>query len=531
MKLQKQLALIKRVVLLFVAISMVASCMEKPKESYKPTFESLDSHPTPKWFTDAKFGIFIHWGVYSVPAFHEWYVEMMSPRSTWGQSPEGPPYTAAQGDLPDSVFQLETRSERGEANKYHRENYGVDFEYDDFIPMFKAEHFNPAAWADIFVKAGARYVVLTAKHGEEFALWPTKYTRRNALEMGPHRDLAGDLLKEVRTRGLKMGFYHNTTYSFWDNRYPRKEWVEYMNNSIKELVDLYQPDILWGDVVVSPYTDENGKPLNADYWKSKEVIAYFYNHSKNPDEVVTNDRWGIDTTNAGIKSRKSFSQSLWAQYAKSWYVENGSLLGDFQTPERRNITQIYNIPWETCDALDPTSWGYNRRTPDEKYMTTNELVDYLSDIVSKGGNLLINIGPKADGTIPEVMQDRLRGIGDWLSVNGEAIYGTKPWKIYGEGPTNKEIGSWNNQAGEYQFRSGDVRFTRKGNALYAILLEWPGSEITINSLKGIKIKKLSMLGSDENIQWLQVNEGVTVSLPSNKVSPYANTLKIEFEKN
>jgi alpha-L-fucosidase len=162
-------------------------------------------------------------------------------------------------------------------------------------------------------------------------------------------------------------------------------------------------------------------------------------------------------------------------------------------------------------------------------MTSNELVDYLADIVSKGGNLLINIGPRADGTIPEVMQDRLLGVGTWLSINGEAIYGTKPWKVYGEGPTNKEIGSWDKQEGEYKFKSGDIRFTRKGNALYAILLEWPDHEITIKSLKGLKIKKLSMLGSDKNIQWQQENEGLRVSLPSNPVSPYANTLKLECE--
>jgi alpha-L-fucosidase len=221
---------------------------------------------------------------------------------------------------------------------------------------------------------------------------------------------------------------------------------------------------------------------------------------------------------------------LWAQYAKEWHVEDGAVLGDFQTPERRNITRIFNIPWETCDALDPTSWGYNRRTPDDKYMTTNELVDYLADIVSKGGNLLIDIGPKADGTIPEVMQDRLRGAGAWLKVNGEAIYGTKPWSVYGEGPTNEEIGSWDKQDGEYLFKAGDIRFTRKGNVLYVILLEWPGSEITINSLKGVKINKLSLLGSDENISWQQLQEGLSVSLPSNPVSPYANTLKLECEE-
>jgi alpha-L-fucosidase len=531
MKILRQLTVIGRVIFLFSVIILAAGCIKKAKKIYEPTSESLDSHPTPQWFREAKFGIFIHWGAYAVPALNEWLIELMSPRSTWGQRPLGPPYTAAQGEVSDSVFKIETRDFRGVANKYYRDNYGVDFEYDQFIPMFKAEKFDPAAWGDLFVKAGARYVVLTAKHGEEFALWPSKYSKRNAMDMGPHRDLAGDLLKEVRARGLKMGFYHNTNYSFWDKRYPDKEWVEYMNNSIKELVDLYHPDILWGDVVVSPYLDENGKPLCADYWKSKEVIAYFYNHSKNPDEVVTNDRWGLDTAKAACKSKRSIANSLWVKDAKNWHADEGALLGDFQTPERRNITQIYNIPWETCDALDPTSWGYNRNTPDKKYMTTHELVDYLADIVSKGGNLLINIGPRADGTIPQVMQDRLLAIGSWLKVNGEAIYATTPWSIFGEGPTKAEIGSWENQEGSYQFQAGDVRFTRKGNVLYAILLVWPGSEIKISSLKNVGIKKLTMLGSAEKINWQQKEDGLVVTLPSNPVSPYANTLKLECEEN
>ena len=529
MNLQKPLGVLPWIVMFLGAMAFVPGCKEQPEKTYEPTFESLDSHPVPQWFRDARFGIFIHWGVYSVPAFHEWFVEMMSPRSTWGQTPGGPPYTAAQGDLPDSVFQAETRGSRGQANQYQRENYGVDFEYDQFIPMFKAEQFDPDAWADLFVQAGARYVVMTARHGDEFALWPTRFANRNSMDMGPHRDLAGDLLKAVRSRGLKMGFYHNTTYSFWDNRFPGKEWVEYMNNSIKELVDLYQPDILWGDVTVSPFPDSGGKPLNADHFNSKEVIAYFYNHSKNPDEVVTNERWGHDTTRAGSQSKRSVSKSLLSQYEKELNIVNGSLLGDFQTPERRNISRIYTMPWETCDALDPTSWGYNRRTPDEMYMTTNELVDYLADIASKGGNLLINIGPKADGTIPEVMQDRLRGIGAWLSVNGEAIYGTRPWSVYGEGYTNEEAGSWDSPDGGYQFKAGDIRFTRKGNVLYAILLEWPGREILISSVKGLKFKKLSLLGSDEKIHWQQTGEGLRVSLPPDPVSPHANTLKLKCD--
>ncbi|MBS3776575.1 MAG: alpha-L-fucosidase [Bacteroidales bacterium] len=526
MKSHKKFSRLYAIVLILIAANVFTACKDsKPEKNYKPTWESLATHPVPQWYQDAKFGIFIHWGVYSVPAYHEWYVEFISPKSSFGRNLGGPPYTAAQGNFSDSVFHANIRED---ANKYHRKNYGVDFAYDEFIPMFKAENYDPASWADLFKQAGARYVVMTAKHGDEFALWPSEYTDRNAGDMGPQRDLVGDLTSAVRAEGMKMGLYHNTTYSFWDERYPNKEWVEYMNNTVKELVDRYHPDILWGDVVIGPARDDKGKPLGAEHWNSKEVIAYFYNHSENPDEVLTNDRWGLDTS-VEVDSKKALSRSVWTSHANRWNTGGGALLGDFQTPERRNITEIFDHPWETCDALDPTSWGYNRQTPEEEYMSTNELVDYLADIVSKGGNLLINIGPKADGAIPEVMKDRLRGVGNWLSENGEAIYGTTPWSVYGEGPTKKEVGSWGREKGEYRFQPGDVRFTRKGNTLYAILLEWPGDEITLNFLKKVNVSHISLLGSDEEIHWEKTSDDITVFLPSEPVSSYANTLRLECE--
>jgi alpha-L-fucosidase len=367
---------------------------------------------------------------------------------------------------------------------------------------------------------------MTAKHGDEFAMWPSKVNRRNAMKMGPHRDLAGELAAAVRSRGMKMGFYHNTTYSFWDKRFPNKEWVKFMNNSVMELVERYKPDILWGDVIVNPVKDENGQLMvNADSWNSKEVIASFYNHSENPDEVVTNDRWGLEPTSASTE--KAFLKSLWAEHARTWGREDAAILGDFQTPERRNITRIFNVPWETCDALDPTSWGYNRQTPDSMYMKPDELIDYLADIVSKGGNLLINIGPKADGTIPEVMQNCLKDAGAWLKINGEAIYGTKPWTVFGEGPTTEELGVRGMNGKRIHFRQGDIRFTTKNRTLYAIILEWPGTQVTIQSLKGVPVKRIAFLGSGEPVQWQETDGGIVVQLPLQPVSPYANVLKIE----
>ena len=458
-----------------VALALLASAAY-PGGPYRPTTESLRTHKAPLWFEDAKFGIFIHWGVYAVPAFHEWYVDFISPKANFGFMFGGPPFTATQGNLPDDLFKSLIREE---AYKYHLANWGPNFAYDDFIPMFKAEKFAPDDWAELFRQSGAKYVVLTAKHGDEYALWPTRHTHRNSMETGPHRDLAGDLIQAVRKQGLKMGFYHNTTYTFWDQRYPGRDWVDYMNNSIKELVDLYHPSIIWGDVTVGPVYGRGGKPLPADYWNSKEVLAYFYNHSPEPAEVVANDRWGLDG--------------------------DGTHLGDFLTPERTRRNHILKDKWETCDSMDPESWGYNRRLKPGEYMTPNELVDYLVDVVSKNGNLMINIGPRADGTIPEIMRECLRQTGQWLRVNGEAIYGSRCWE---------------------NFRDGDVRFTRKGNTLYAIALEWPEDTLKLTSLAGKDVLGVEMLGLHEPVKWSQQSDGLVIQPPARRPCRYAYTFKI-----
>jgi len=447
------------------------------KGHYEPTTESLRKHKPPQWFEDAKFGIFVHWGPYAVPAYHEWYITYMSPMSSLGPNLGGPPYTAKRGNLPEDVFKANTTED---AVRYHLENYGEDFAYDDFIPMFKAEKFDPQGWADLFRRSGARYVVLTARHGDEFAMWPTKFSHRNAMEMGPRRDLAGDLTQAVRASGMKMGFYHNTTYSFWDPRFPGRDWVKFMNDSIKELIDLYHPSVIWGDVATAPVKDDDGKPLGADYWGGKEVLAYFYNHADDPSEVVANDRWGN--------------------------LPDGSFLGDYGTPERRRMNGISEKKWETCDSLDPTSWGYNRRLKDYEYMTANQLVDYLVDVVSKNGNLLINVGPRADGTIPDVMRQTLEGAGEWLRVNGEAIYGTRPWKI---------------------FQDGDVRFTRKGNTLYAISLEWPEDQLALRSLADVEVVRVELLGLASPPEWKKSANGLVIKMPDKKPCRHAYTFKIE----
>jgi alpha-L-fucosidase len=494
--------------ILILGATLNFSCQQKKVRLYEPTWESLNEHKAPQWFSDAKFGIFVHWGVYSVPAYHEWYLVYYSPKASFGKNLGGPPYTASQGDLSDSVFNANILKD---ANEYHRKNFGVDFDYDEFIPMFRAENYHPENWAKLFKKAGARYVVLTAKHGEEFAMWPSKFTPRNSMDMGPHRDLAGDLARAVRSENLKMGFYHNTTYSFYDERFPNKEWVTYMNNSIKELVDLYHPDILWGDVLVSPERNEMGEDLGAEYFNTLDLLSYFYNHSPDPSQVVANDRFEL-VKSANPGSKKAISNSIYRHEAEQWKLGDSlALIGDFQTPERQKVNEIFDFPWECCDALDPTSWGYNKNLPDEKYMSTDQLVDNLVDIVSKNGNLLINIGPRADGTIPEVQQERLLGIGKWLEINGEAIYETRYWEKFGE---------------------ENIRFTRKGdNILYAISLVWPGETLTIKSLKfwnKARIRSIHLLGAEKSLDWELTDKGLVIRCPAEKPCDYAFAFKIEY---
>ena len=275
---------------------------------------------------------------------------------------------------------------------------------------------------------------------------------------------------------------------------------------------MYQPDILWGDVLFSPERNEQGEALGAKYFNTLELLAYFCNNSPDPSQVVANDRFDMVKA-INPDSKKALSNSIYRhEYARWKLGDNLALLGDFQTPERRKVDEIFDFPWECCDALDPTSWGYNKNLPDDKYMSTDQLVDHLVDIVSKNGNLLINVGPRADGTIPEAQQERLTGIGKWLEINGEAIYGTRYWDKFGE---------------------ENVRFTSKGdNILYAISLDWPIEKLTIKSLKDwdkSRIKSIHLLGVKEQLQWELSDEGLIINCPVQKPCDYAFAFKIKHK--
>ncbi|MER6977353.1 alpha-L-fucosidase [Streptomyces carpinensis] len=432
---------------------------------YEPTVASLNSHPTPRWFNDDKFGIFIHWGAYSVPAwgprgsYAEWYWNYMN-------SPGSP------------------------TNAHHRSTYGTDFDYDDFIQQWKAQRYDPDAWVKLFKDAGAKYFVLTSKHHEGVALFDSKVSGRDTVDLGPHRDLAGELFKAARKDGgLKAGFYYSL-YEWYNPSYTGKparnpytgatvpytgapkvdDYVrDYMAPQMRELIDQYDPDILWCD-------GQWEKP--ASYWQAAPVIARFYNQAKNrehPKEVAVANRCKIQTGE----------------------LESKEL--DFQTPEYTVKADIDPDKWEASRGI-AHSYGYNQNEPESDYLTSDQLIDSLVDIVSKNGNLLLDIGPRADGTIPELQQQRLRDIGAWLKTNGEAIYGTTYWN-HAEEPAGDD----------------DIRYTVKQGTLYATALSWPGSHLTLGrDVPAGPGTRITLLGSDgRDLSWHRDSQGrVVVDTPA-----------------
>jgi alpha-L-fucosidase len=465
----------KPVVLVF-ALTLAA-------QKYEPTWESIDKRPTPQWFTDAKFGIFIHWGVYSVPAYApvipgklayaEWYWNAL---------------TRGKNDPKASAIQAGTWA-------YHQKQYGADFPYENFAPQFRAELFDPDHWADIFARSGAKYVALTSKHHEGFALWPSREASAtwgrpwNAVETGPKRDILGDLTTAVRRKGLRMGYYYSLYEWYnplWLSDKPR--YIrDHMTPQFKDLVTRYQPSVIFSD-------GEWDLP-SAD-WKSPELLAWLFNNAGNKDEVVINDRWGKDSRH---------------KHGGYWTTE--------YTPGMSGSDHA----WEESRGMG-FSYGYNRAETAAHYNTGRQLVIMLIDLVSRGGNLLLDIGPDGDGTIPVVMEERLLTIGDWLRVNGDAIYGTKPWKSTrqwsaGQQPKveyNKE------HAAAYDVtklaakpepgKAGiEAFFTAKGNDVYAILPRWPSKTFTAKNIDGIK--SVSLLGGSAALKFQSRNGAVTITLP------------------
>lgn len=466
-------------------------------QTYQPTWESLDTRPTPQWWKDAKFGIFIHWGVYAVPGwspkgnYSEWYQQGLQNTDTARQ-------------------------------RYHREKFG-NRTYYQLADDFKAELFKPDEWAKLFEKSGAKYIVLTSKHHDGFTLWPNKTANQtwgfpwNAKEVGPKRDLLGDLFQAVRKTSVRAGMYYSL-YE-WFNPLWLKDKPAYVQQhmwpQMKELINTYQPDVFWTD-------GEWDAP--AETWKSQEFLSWLFNESIVRNKIVVNDRWG-----SGVRFKHA----------------------GFYTPEYQPDLDFEDHDWEESRGMG-FSYGYNREEDAWDYNSTQSLVLALIDKVSRGGNFLLDIGPDEHGKIPPIMQERLLQIGEWLQINGESIYGTSRWKTPAQWSDGKRGFKMANAhaATEDWKTGGDIMlkltvdpepgyavkevfytYNKNTNALYAIFAKYPDNKKLV--LKDIQLPEgtvISFLANNQMLSWTRDANNIVVELPEynpNKIkSPYAFAVKI-----
>jgi len=500
-----------REVFLLLLIVLLTGCKTTPEiKSYEPDWESLGRHESaPQWFRDAKFGIYFHWGVYSVPAFgSEWYPRNMHFKGH-------PVY------------------------EHHLSEYGhpSDFGYHDFVPLFKAEHFNADEWADLFVKAGARFAGPVAEHHDGFSMWDSKATPWNSTDMGPKRDITGELAESIKERGLKFitTFHHAkhlqrhdsipseeggekyrfSHYPFFTGMPPSSEdeslkylygnlpediWLEEVwLEKLKEVVDQYQPDIMWFDYVL----DEIPETTRLEY------CSYYLNEAQ---------KWGEEV----VIVRKQDDLPL------SFSVDD---------LEKSRKNRIGEMPWMTDETVSKGSWCY---TEDLEIKSSKDVLHVLIDIVSKKGILLLNISPMSDGTIPENQRQVLLDMGNWLDKYGEAIYSTRPWYTFGEGPTKEPEGHFrfHNQFLKIVYGPDDIRYTVKDDIVYAVVLGWPGADERISlsafapdSLpEPLTIDKVTLLGSDETPDWVHEENGLEITMPASAPDNMAIVYRIHTRK-
>ncbi len=468
---------------------------------FKANWRSLEAYHVPRWFRNAKFGIFIHWGVFSVPAFqNEWYSRNMYVKGS-------------------------------AAYEYERAVYGPQskFGYKNFIAKFTMAKFNPMAWAKLFRRAGARYVVPVAEHCDGFAEYNSKFTLWDAVRMGPKQDLVGELEKAVRAEGMRFGVSSHRAEHWWwyhpgtkydsdvnDPRYaglygpaepmhlpgdhsrgepnpnqlqdwlpPSKAFLQDWLARSTELVEEYHPDFIYFDWWIN-------QPAFAPYLQ--RMAAYYY-------DVAAARHQGVVLT-----------------YKLQAYPPGAAVLDI----ERGKLDTLRLRPWESDTSVSLDSWGYVR---DDKYRSARSLLTDLIDIVSKNGDMLLNIGPRANGTIPAKVRDILLRMGAWLRVNGQAIYGTRPWVLYGEGPTQAPKGRDNGQ----HYTPEDFRFTRKPGVLYALgMVRARRGKALIETLYRRTpylpgpISRVRLLGDSHPIVWQQTPEGLAIELPPSRSGmPYA----------
>ena len=455
-------------------------------QSYQPTWESLDQRPVPQWWKDVKFGIFIHWGVYSVPGW-----------SSKGQYAEWYQQGLNSGDTPRIDYQ--------------KRKFG-DRSYYQLADDFRAELYNPDEWAKVIEASGAKYVVLTSKHHDGWANWPSAQTAQawsmpwNAGVAGPHRDLLGDLFTALRKTSVHPGMYYSL-YEWFNPIYKqdRSKYVAtYMWPQMKDLVNTYKPEVFW--------TDGEWDGLDT-LWKSTQFLAWLYNESPVKDKVVTYDRWG-----AGIRFHH----------------------GGVYTPEYEPNADFEDHAWEESRGMG-MSYGYNREEDAWDYNSTRSLVLQLIDKVSRGGNFLLDIGPDEHGKIPPIMQERLLQMGDWMKINNEAIYNTVRWRQASQwGPGRQDFRP--TKGGDlllkltvdpdpgFAVKESFFTYNAAHNDLYALLPKWPGESFVIKDLRPAPGTRIELLETHESLTWDASSGDCVIHLPAfnpEKIkSQYAYVIKL-----
>lgn len=483
-----------------ISCDKTKASMRMPKSpKYVANWDSLAKYQeAPDWFKEAKFGIYAHWGLLSVPAYaNDWYPRNMHIEGT-------------------------------DEYNHHVTTYGphTEFGYHDYVPMFKAAKFDADAWADLFVKAGAKFGGIVAEHHDGWSNWKSKINPWNSYDMGPHKDIVGELEKAIHGRGLKFVtsfhkarnlqvFQNDSTKWLDDTSYfpynpklptsskdsiisimygniPHDKFFKNWLGELEEVIDNYSPDLIYFDSKLDKIPDEY----------KQEFVAYYLNHAANNNK-------GVVITHKEGELPKSVS------------------LEDFEKGRMNKITKDY---WLTDETVSVGSWSYTNTLG---LKSAGEIIHILADVVSKNGALMLNVSPMENGLIPKNQQEVLLETGKWLQVNGEAIYGTSTWRVFGEGPTKQE------QSGMFVdkivYTNKDVRYTRKGNTIYAIVLGWPGNNIPISfNAFGIHdkntihdISKVTLLGSTENIKFTYANDILQVITPSENVDNKAIVFKIE----
>ncbi len=473
-------------------------------QSYEPNWDSLSKHkPAPDWFRDAKFGIYFHWGVYTVPEFgDEWY-----PRNMY--FPTHPAF------------------------KHHVKTYGphAEFGYHKLVPLFTAEKFNAAEWVELFEQAGAKFAGPVAEHHDGFAMWPSKLTPWNAKDRGPKRDIVGEIAAEVKKRDMKLvtTFHHERHHQrhLEEKNYDKAEWWSHYkdshfppNKKLGTLPEDHELQLLYGNLPKAEFND-------LWFGKLKEVIDAY-----EPD-LIWFDSW-LDHMDE--EPRLKF-YSYYFNKAKEWNKEVGVTHKKKDAPnsfsiedfEKGRLDKLTENSWLVDDTISNGSWSYVR---DIKLKPSSEIIHELADIVSKNGQLLLNICPRADGSIPDDQRVLLLDIGAWLKVNGDAIYGTRPYRVYGEGPTQmKKSGHMIKTEDKAIYTAKDIRYTTKGNIIYAIQLGVaPEGKLTqLNEVGEEKIKNVRLLGSEEKLEWWIEKHTLFIKNPKILPSKIANSFVIQTE--